>query len=113
MALYGVRCRKCGTIQYPPQRVCVECGTKDNFDDYKFTGRKAKILTYATDRLTMSKAPPIINVFVEFEEGGRMICELTDCQPADVKIGMEVEMTFRSLNRFSELNDYFWKARLA
>jgi uncharacterized OB-fold protein len=61
--------------------------------------------------LTPTKAPPAVIVFVEFEGGGRMICELTDCDPEKVKIGMPVEMTFRRLQQFQEMNDYFWKAR--
>ena len=111
LAFYGVKCRECGEIQYPPQRVCVECGAKDNFDDCRFSHKRANVLTYATDRLTPTKAPPAVNVFVEFEGGGRMICELTDCDPEKVKIGMPVEMTFRKLQQFPEMNDYFWKAR--
>lgn len=111
LALYGVRCRRCGTIQYPPQRVCVGCGAKDDFDAYKLSKKKATVFTYGTDRLTPTKAPPAVNVFLEFEGGGRMTCELTDCDPEKVKIGMPVEMTFRKIGQFSEIYDYFWKAR--
>lgn len=111
LALYGVRCRQCGTIQYPPQRVCVGCGAKDDFDAYKLSDKKATVFTYGTDRLTPTKAPPAINVFLEFEGGCRMTCELTDCDPEKVKIGMPVEMTFRKIYQFSEIYDYFWKAR--
>jgi 3-hydroxy-3-methylglutaryl CoA synthase len=111
LALYGVRCRQCGTIQYPPQRVCLTCGAKDNFEDYKFSDKKARIFTYATDRLTPSKAAPTVNTVIEFEGGGRMICELTDCDPTKVELGMPVEMTFRKLHEFTGMYDYFWKAR--
>jgi 3-hydroxy-3-methylglutaryl CoA synthase len=111
LALYGAKCKKCGTVQYPPQRVCVQCRSKDDFDDYKLTGRTAKVFTFATDGLTPSKAPPVVNAFLEFDGGGRMICNLTDCDPAHVKIGMPVEMTFRKLNQFPDMYDYFWKAR--
>jgi 3-hydroxy-3-methylglutaryl CoA synthase len=111
LALYGGKCRKCGMVQYPPQRVCVQCRSKDDFDDYKLSGRTAKVFTFATDGLTPSKAPPVVNTFLEFDGGGRMICELTDCDPAHVKIGMPVEMTFRKLNQFPDMYDYFWKAR--
>jgi len=111
LSFYGVKCRECGEIQYPPQRVCVECGAKDNFDDCKFSHKRANVLTYATDLLTPTKAPPAVNVFVEFEGGGRMVCELTDCDSEKVEIGMPVEMTFRKLQQFPEMYDYFWKAR--
>jgi hydroxymethylglutaryl-CoA synthase len=89
----------------------VQCGSKDDFDDYKLSDRSAKVFTFATDGLTPSKAPPVVNSFLEFDGGGRMICEITDCDPAHVKIGMPVEMTFRKLNQFPDMYDYFWKAR--
>jgi len=111
LAFYGVRCRQCGEIQYPPQRVCVGCGAKDDFDDYKFSDRKANVFTFAPDRLTPTKAPPAMTVFVEFDGGGKMLCELTDCEASEVKPGMVVEMSFRKLHEYPELNDYFWKAR--
>ncbi len=111
LAFYGGRCRQCGTIQYPPSRVCVGCGGKDDFDDYKLSGKKATVFTYGTDRLTPTKAPPAVNVFLEFEGGGRITCELTDCDPEKVKIGIPVEMTFRKIGQFPEIYDYFWKAR--
>jgi hydroxymethylglutaryl-CoA synthase len=111
LPLYGIRCRQCGVIQYPPQRVCIECGAKDDFDDYKLSDKKARIFTFATDRLTPTNAPTAVNTVLEFEEGGRMICELTDCDPAEVRIGTPVEMTFRKLRQFPEIYDYFWKAR--
>ena len=113
LALYGGKCRNCGTIQYPPQRVCVGCGKKDDFDDYSFMGREARVFTFATDRLSPTKAPPAMNVFVDFEGGGRMIAELTDCEPETLKIGMPVEMTFRKMHQSAEMADYFWKARPA
>ena len=111
LPLYGVKCRQCGTVQYPPQRICITCGAKDDFEDYKFSDKKARIFTYATDRLTPSKAPPAVNAVIEFEGGGRMICELTDCDSTKIKVGMPVEMTFRKLREFTSMHDYFWKAR--
>ena len=111
LPLYGVRCLQCGMIQYPPQRVCIDCGTKDQFEDYKLSTRRASIFTFATDCLTPTKAPIAVNALVEFEGGGRMICEVTDCEPTELSIGTPVEMTFRKLRQFPEIYDYFWKTR--
>jgi hydroxymethylglutaryl-CoA synthase len=109
--LYAVRCRKCGMVQYPPQRVCINCGSKDDFDDYKLSDKRANIFTLATDRLSATKAPVAVNALVEFEGGGRMICEMTDCDSTKLRIGTSVEMTFRKLRQFPGMVDYFWKAR--
>jgi uncharacterized OB-fold protein len=40
-----------------------------------------------------------------------MQCELTDVDPAAVRIGDRVEMTFRRLYTQDGIHDYFWKAR--
>jgi len=54
LALYGNRCRRCGTVQYPPQRICVNCQTKDDTDDYKLSDKKGKVFTYSIDYLSWS-----------------------------------------------------------
>lgn len=107
----GSRCTACGTPQLPPQRVCVKCQARDQFEPYPFADRSARIATYALDRLAYSLNPPTINVVLDFEGGGRFLCEMTDCEPDRVAIGQEVEMTFRRLFTAEGVHNYFWKAR--
>lgn len=114
-ALYGAKCRKCGTPQIHPLgqsiRICVSCQAKDDFDPYKFSDKPAKLFSYAIDQLQPSKNPPGLNGVVDFEGGGRLICELTDCDPEEVRIGMPVKMTFRKMYQGSGIINYFWKAQ--
>lgn len=107
----GSKCTACGTPQLPPQRVCVHCGAKDRTEPYPFADRPARIATLTLDRLAFSPNPPTVNVVVDFEGGGRFICEMTDCQPEKVAIGDEVEMTFRRMFTADAVHNYFWKAR--
>ena len=109
--LIGSRCKACGTPQLPPQRVCVKCRTFDKMEPYAFADRTGRIATYAIDRLAYSLNPPTINVVVDYEGGGRFLCEMTDCEPDKVAIGDEVEMTFRRLFTADGVHNYFWKAR--
>jgi hydroxymethylglutaryl-CoA synthase len=111
LALYGVRCKSCGTPQYPDSRVCVVCRTKDNFEDYKFSDKGGKLFTFSVDMLQPTLNPPGVNGFVDFDGGGRLVCELTDCRPEKVQVGMPVEMTFRKLYQSGGINNYFWKAK--
>jgi 3-hydroxy-3-methylglutaryl CoA synthase len=111
LSLYGNRCNQCGTVQYPPQRICAKCQTKDDFEDYKLSDKKGKIFTYAIDYLTPSREPPAIIGVVDFEEGGRVMCEVAECEPSKVKIGMPVEMCFRKLGQKGGVQNYLWKAR--
>lgn len=111
LALYGNRCKQCGTVQYPPQRVCANCQTKDQFEDCRLSDKKGKIFTYAIDYLTTSKEVPALIGVVDFEGGGRIMCEVTECEPSEMKIGMEVEMCFKKFGEEGGIYNYFWKAR--
>lgn len=114
-ALYGSKCRKCGTPQIHPigqkARVCVACQAKDDFEDYKFSNKTGKLFTYAIDQLQPTKNPPGLNGVVDFDGGGRLICELTDYDLTTVATGMAVEMTFRKLHQGKGIVNYFWKAK--
>ena len=107
----GSKCTVCGTPQLPPQRVCVKCRAHDKMEPYPFADRSARIATYAIDRLAFSLNPPTVNVVIDFDGGGRFLCEMTDCEPEKVAIGNEVEMTFRRLYTADGVHNYFWKAR--
>lgn len=109
--LIGSRCTACGTPQLPPQRICVKCRARDQSESYPFADRVGRVATYAFDRLAYSLNPPVVNVVVDFEGGGRFLCEMTDCEPEKVAIGDEVEMTFRRLFTADGIHNYFWKAR--
>jgi len=50
---------------------------------------------------------------IDFEGGGRLICELTDCDPDKVAVGMKLEMTFRKMFSSRGIHNYFWKAKPA
>jgi 3-hydroxy-3-methylglutaryl CoA synthase/uncharacterized OB-fold protein len=107
----GSRCTACDTPQLPPQRVCVKCGAYDRMEPYPFADRPARVATLTLDRLAISLNPPTVNVVLDFDGGGRFICEMTDCEPEQVAIGDEVEMTFRRLYTAAGVHNYFWKAR--
>lgn len=107
----GSKCTACGTPQLPPQRVCVRCGAKDRMEPYPFADRPARVATLTLDRLAFSMNPPTVNVVLDFDGGGRFLCEMTDCQPEHVAIGDEVEMTFRRMFTADGIVNYFWKAR--
>ena len=111
LALYGSKCRQCGTVQYPPQRICAKCHAKDDFEDYKLSDKKGIIFTYALDSLTSAVEQPAIIGVVDFEGGGRLACEVADCEPSEIRIGMPVEMTVRKVGRTDSIQNYFWKAR--
>lgn len=113
--LSGVKCNRCGLPQIHTigqnVRICVGCQAKDDFTAYGFSNRKASLFTYAIDHLQPTKNPPGLNGAVDFEGGGRLLCELTDYDLDRVEIGMPLEMTFRILSQGEGIVNYFWKAK--
>ncbi len=105
------RCDDCTTRHLPPQRVCVRCGAVDHMSTESLANAQATIATYTVDRLAFSLNPPVVVAVLDFDGGGRFQCELTDVDPAAVRIGDRVEMTFRRLYETQGVQNYFWKAR--
>ena len=107
----GSRCLSCGAGHLPPQRVCVACRTVDQMEPAPFADVACRVTTYTVDHLAYSLQPPVVAAVVDFEGGGRFECELTDVDPGDVAIGMDLEMTFRRLFTAQGVHNYFYKAR--
>ncbi len=108
--LNGVRCKACGTIQYPPQRVCAACNAKDQFELYRFSDKKAKVFTFSMDYIKSTPEPPTVTTTVDFEGGGRMECYMTDRDIKEVRVDLPVEMSFRKLDFVDGIHNYFWKS---
>ena len=107
----GSRCQACGSRHLPPARVCLKCHAVDKMAPERMADVPATIATYTVDRLAYSLSPPVVVGVLDFEGGGRFTCELTDVDPASVKIGDRVEMTFRRPMTAGGVHNYFWKAR--
>lgn len=114
LGLWGSRCKRCGTPQYPPQKVCVnpDCRAIGEMEEYWFADKPAKLFTYTADNMAETLNPPLIYGFVDFEGGGRFVFELTDCELDEVRIGMPLRMSLRRKfeDRSKGLVGYFWKA---
>jgi len=107
---YGARCQSCGYPQYPPQRVCTRCHTKDQFQPYRFSDKKGSIYTYSMDYLGATAQPPLVIAVVNYEGGGRILTQMTDRDPSQLKVGMPVQMTFRKLYSADGVHNYYWKS---
>jgi uncharacterized OB-fold protein len=71
----------------------------------------ATVATFTVDRLAFSPSPPVVLAVIDFDGGGRFQCELTDVDPASVRVGDRVQMTFRRIFTANGVHNYFWKAR--
>ena len=110
-SLHGSKCRNCGAIQYPIQRICPECQSKDDFEEINISRSKGNIFTFSMDERAMVPDLPNVLCIADLAEGGRYYSVMTDRIPASIKIGMQVEMTFRRIHEGLQLYNYFWKTR--
>jgi 3-hydroxy-3-methylglutaryl CoA synthase len=117
LPLYGVKCLKCGTVQLYMRgtsmraHVCLQCQAKDSFEPYRFADKKGKVVSFSHDFLGGGIDPPATRTVVDFEGGGRGLFDMVDRDPAECKVGMDVEMTFRKVRSAPGSNVYFWKCK--
>ncbi len=109
-ALVGSRAPS-GRVHLPPSRIDLDSGAVVEMQPVSLAGRQATVATFTVDRLAYSPSPPMIEVVVDFDGGGRYTFELADGDPQDVEIGTRVDMTFRRLYSSGGVHNYFWKAR--
>ena len=103
------KCKNCGYVQWPPQRICTKCQTKDQFEEVRISDKKATLFAHSKDVITSQVDLPLIYSVVNFEGGGRMITTVTDKEVQEIHNGMELEMTFRKLFHSEGHTNYFWK----
>jgi hydroxymethylglutaryl-CoA synthase len=111
--MHASKCKNCGTVTFPIERVCYNCRSKDNSEEVRLSDRKAKVFTFTLDNLAgRSDDPTIPQIGVEFDyQNTRAYLPMTDCDPREVKVDMSVEMTFRRLYEGAGMYNYFWKCR--
>jgi hydroxymethylglutaryl-CoA synthase len=107
----GGKCLVCGNINFPPQRICMYCQSKDQFEEIRLADRRGKLFTYSKDNLGPSLDSPIILCIIDFDDGGRFYAQMTDRDPDKVEYEMPVELTFRWMHSERGIRNYYWKCR--
>lgn len=107
----GSKCKRCGLVTFPIQRVCYGCQAKDEYEEVRLSDKKGKVFTFSLDYLAGTPQPPVVQTVVESEGGARIYCLMTDCEPGEVKVDMPVEMVLRKFHQAGGFHNYFWKCR--
>ena len=114
LGLVGGKCTACGMPQFPKMDICVnpDCGAFHSQEDYEFADVPARVKTFTADMLSVSVDPPAIYGMVQFDGGGRLTADFTDCELDDLKVGLPVQMAFKRKGADPERGfvNYFWKA---
>ncbi len=108
--LYGTYCLRCGTKQYPLARVCISCRNHDSLQEVPLAHRGV-VFTFTRDNLYVAPDPPTVMTVVDLEGGGRLYLQMTDVDPDEVTVGMDVVLTLRRRKEAATMHHYFWKCR--
>ena len=94
--LYLQKCRDCGDVRYYPRALCTNCqSSKTEWVRSKGRGKVYTFTaTYQNGTPGFRESLPYILAYVELDEGLKLLTNLVECRPEDVKIGMPVEVVF-------------------
>jgi 3-hydroxy-3-methylglutaryl CoA synthase len=49
--MHASKCRNCGTVTFPIERVCYSCRSKDNYEEVRLSDKRARVFTFTLDNL--------------------------------------------------------------
>ncbi len=109
---HASKCRQCGLITYPIQRICYNCRSKDDFDEVRISDKTGKIFTFTKDNIAgRSDDPVVIQTVAELEGNILFYGLMTDCDPATIELDQNVGLTFRKIYEGAGFHNYFWKLK--
>jgi len=88
----GSKCRNCGRVYFPRKKVCVDCWTWGEMDVVPLSRRgRLSLYTIATQSMLALQTPYACG-YVDLPEGVRLFTLLTDCEPFEEKLALDMEV---------------------
>ncbi len=109
VSLVAQKCRSCGAVQFPHQRVCETCFSKDQFDRHRLSDKVGRVLTYTFDFFFPTPDPPVVVTICEID-GARVHLQAVNLAPEEVALDMPMELEFRRIHQAGGRPNYYWKA---
>ncbi|TQK45260.1 hypothetical protein FBY35_6816 [Streptomyces sp. SLBN-118] len=92
------RCRACAKAHHYPREFCPYCWGEDV--EWERASGRATLYTWSVvhrnDLPPFGERVPYTAAVVDLAEGPRMMTEIVECPQAELRIGMELEVTFRA-----------------
>jgi uncharacterized OB-fold protein len=98
--LYLQRCASCGALRYYPRALCASCLSKET-QYVRASGRGTVYtftVTYQNQAAGFRDELPYVMAYVELEEGPRVLTNIVDMPPEEVKIGMPVAVVYEDID---------------
>jgi uncharacterized protein len=91
-------CTSCGRLRHPPRPMCPNCQSLE-WDAVASSGR-GEVYSFVVPHYPQvpSFEYPYVVAVVQLEEGTRLITNVIDIDPADVEIGMPVQVRFVAID---------------
>ena len=92
--LVAQECSSCHELRHPPRPMCPHCGSLEHgWRDLAGTGT-----VYSYSLLHHPQHPaftyPVVAAIIELAEGVRMVSNVVDCDPAEVRVDLPVKVRF-------------------
>lgn len=98
--LEGQTCSACGAVQFPPRSSCSACRAPE-LERRRLSGLGTVYSYSQASQAPEGFAPPHLMALVRLEEGPVVAAQLSDVEPEEVEIGMEVEMVTRRIRELA------------
>jgi len=92
-------CRDCEKAVYFPRSFCPHCS--GSALEWRPASGRAQVYAFTVDYRPQHPAfgpDPYVVALIDLEEGVRVMTNVVDCQPADVRVGLPVELTWAPLD---------------
>ena len=93
------RCIDCSALRHPPQPACPDCGSLEI--DWQQASGRGVVYSFVIQREPTHpffQNVPYNVILVELEEGTRLVSNLLDVEPDEIRIGMSVELFFEDVD---------------
>ena len=89
-------CHECGAVQYYPRGVCAACWSPDV--EWTPSAGRGRVYTFTVTHRTQARGfrdeLPYVLAWITLDEGVQVMSNIVGVDPATIKIGMPVRVTF-------------------
>jgi hypothetical protein len=97
----AARCTGCGRIHFPPRQVCDGC-RGSAFETVRLA-ETGKVLSWTVIRAAppaFAQEAPYVVAVLEMDDGARMMAQVADAAPEEMRTGMRVRLEFRKIRQY-------------
>ena len=97
------KCQKCGKVFFPPRLICDDCkGRKFKPYTLPIEGTVVAHTVIRTAPRGFGDEAPYCMGIVELKDGTRICCQIADCEPERLAVGLKVQLEFRRVQEAGE-----------